>query len=187
MVKETEQERQLTTACTNQITGLNNSWAQIRQSKSSLVLSARFPVLKWCYRSVTKSTYNAEDKWYDKLQCSRRVMGRVTVCLVCDHHSWLSAELTCLSRTCCTLYRQAWWTFGVTALRLHGFHVLFHENNNLICPTKALRLAGCTLDDLLQANDRQCLHASILIIKIMIAVIIIIIIIIIITIIIINK
>ena len=138
---------------------------QIRHGKLSLVLSARFSVVKWRSLSVTKSAYNTEDKWCGKLQYSRRVMGRETICLVCDHHSWLSAELTCLGRTCCTLYRQAWWTFGVTALRLHGFHMLFHENNYLICPTKALWLAGCTLDDLLQANDKQCLHANILIMK----------------------
>ena len=51
----TERERQLTTASVNQTTRLTNGERQMGHRKSSLVLSARFPVVKWRSRSFAKS------------------------------------------------------------------------------------------------------------------------------------
>ena len=51
----TERERQLTTASVKQTTRLTNGERQMGHRKSSLVLSARFPVVKWRSRSFAKS------------------------------------------------------------------------------------------------------------------------------------
>ena len=54
----TERERQLTAARANQTTGLTNGRVAIGHRKSSLVLSACFPVVKWRSRYVATSAFN---------------------------------------------------------------------------------------------------------------------------------